>query len=179
MKLSFTMLKPFIAAYAFLCIVSTHAHAIGDDELQATLIARFLQYIEWPGEKAISKQSKIDICVLGDSNIIRTNKFKEASTEKLMLNVVGEQNINAIATHCHVLFISNSEEGAITDIMSILKGKPVLTIGDTDGFSEKGVMIGFVVVDKRVKFIINKRAADAAGLRIGAQLLEIALKVIP
>jgi hypothetical protein len=76
------------------------------------------------------------------------------------------------------LFISASEEGRLSEILSSLKGHPVLTISDGDNFADKGVMVGFVNRDGKIKLEVNKSAAESAGLKIDSQLLEIALRVI-
>jgi hypothetical protein len=90
--------------------------------------------------------------------------------------LVNESSAASAASHCHVVFIaSGSDVGAAK---TALQGKPVLTVSDSEGFAESGGMIGFVVADNKIKIEVNPKAASAAGLRVDAQLLEIALKVI-
>jgi len=83
-----------------------------------------------------------------------------------------------VASHCHILFISKSENNKFYEIYSALKNKPVLTISDDEELVEKGAIIGFSNIDGKIKIIINKRSATTAGLNIDSQLLEIAQKVI-
>ena len=54
----------------------------------------------------------------------------------------------------------------------------LLTVSDIDNFAERGGMIGFTTQENKVKLVINPKAATAAGMRIDAQLLEIASRVI-
>lgn len=147
--------------------------------VKAAFIYNFVKFVEWPGVKAISKQSAIDICVMGESPLLAASSvFKAASTSKLALSLVPENDIKAAIGHCHVLFISESEAGRMHDILAALKGSPVLTVSDTDGFAEKGGMIGFVMSDSKIKVVVNTKSVTQAGMRVDAQLLEIALKVI-
>lgn len=147
--------------------------------VKAAFLYNFVKFVEWPGGKAISKQSSIDICVFGESAMSGTgNVFKAASTSKLKLSLVQESNVNNIADHCHIVFISKSEQKKTAETLSVLKNSPVLTVSDMEGFAERGGMIGFVMSDNRVKVVVNTRSVAAAGLRVDAQLLEIALKVI-
>jgi hypothetical protein len=147
--------------------------------VKAAFIFNFTKFVDWQGEKAINKQSKIDICVLGDSGIIKnTQVFSQSSSSKLSLSLVHEQNVKNVAAHCHMVFISASEEGRIPEILSVLKNQPVLTISDGEGFIERGGMIGFIKNDARIRLEINKSAVESAGLKIDAQLLEIAFRVI-
>ena len=48
-----------------------------------------------------------------------------------------------------------------------------LSIGEADGFAERGGVIGLVVRDDRVKFEINTEAADSTRLRISSKLLAL------
>ena len=158
---------------------------VNDHLIEAAFIYNFTKFVEWPDGKAIGGQSNIDICVLkswGDNFIRDTaDNFKVASTAKLALSLVEEKNWRSAPQHCHILFISDSEEeeGKIDEIVSGLKGQPILTVSNIDGFAEKGGIIGFVITKgEKPKLVINVKAAAAAGLRIDAQLLEIALKVL-
>jgi len=47
-------------------------------------------------------------------------------------------------------------------------------VSDTDGFAKRGGVANFVTVDDKIRFVINKKAADAAGLKISSRLLRIA-----
>jgi len=171
-----------LAACVVASIAATQRAYAGDNKeylVKAAFIYNFVKFVEWPDGKAISKQSNIDICVLGDSPILGAgNVFKAASTPKLALALVQENNIKNIAAHCHVVFISKAEQGRLGDTIASLKGAPVLTVSDMDGFAENGGMIGFVTSDGKIKVVVNTRSVSSAGMRVDAQLLEIALKVI-
>ncbi len=75
---------------------------------------------------------------------------------------------------CHVLFIAPSERPRIPLIMDALRGAGTLTIGDTQGFAQQGVMINFYIEKRRVRFEINAGAAHEAGLKISSKLLKLA-----
>jgi len=49
-----------------------------------------------------------------------------------------------------------------------------LTIGDGEGFAERGVMINFYLRDRKVRFEINARAAERCGFQISSLLLKVA-----
>ncbi len=183
------MVKRFFANYLtallllVLATVAPPAFAEEEYAVKAAFIVNFTKFVEWPEAKAINKYNKIDVCVLGDSDILNSLQiFKQASTSKLSIALVKENNLGNVSAHCHILFISSSEESRLDEIFSVLKDQPVLTIGDFENFSERGGMMGFVIVNednvRKIKFIVNKKAATSAGLNIDSQLLEIALKVI-
>ncbi len=147
--------------------------------VKAAFIYNFVKFVEWPDGKAIAKQSGIDICVMGESPLMGASSvFKAASTAKLALSLVQENDATMAANHCHVLFISDSEAGRLREVLTVLKGSPVLTVSDIDGFADKGGMIGFVLNEGKIKVVVNTKSVSQAGMRVDAQLLEIALKVI-
>lgn len=162
-----------------MAIFSPPALAEEEYALKAAFIVNFTKFVEWPGAKSIQKYNKIDVCVLGNSDLLNSFQiFKQASTDKLLISLVKETSSKNAGSHCHILFISASEEEHLEEILLALKGQPVLTISDIENFSERGGMMGFVIDNNRIKFIVNKNAIVAAGFNIDPQLLEIALKVI-
>lgn len=176
--------KRYIAIFvAGVCLAMAPVFAWAADNkealVKAAFIYNFVKFVDWPDGKAIGQQSRIDICVLGSSDVGGAGSvFKAASSAKLSLSLVRESNWKNAANHCHVLFISQSEEGKLGDIIGGLAGAPVLTVSDIDGFADNGGMIGFVNSDGKIKLEINKKSATGSSLRVNAQLLEIALKVI-
>jgi hypothetical protein len=59
-------------------------------------------------------------------------------------------------------------------ILRETEGRPVLTIGDTDGFAQAGVILNLYTFDQRVRIEANTTAAARAGLRLSSQLLRLA-----
>jgi hypothetical protein len=50
----------------------------------------------------------------------------------------------------------------------------VLTVGESDGFTTNGGVIGFKLEGEKVRIEINTAAADRAKLHISAKLLSLA-----
>jgi len=144
--------------------------------VKAAFLYNFVKFVEWPNGLAVSKQQRINICIIGSDpiNDAARQVFARASTSELTFAVSEKKNTEG----CHVAFISHSEEGRLSDLLGALKDKPVLTVSDIDDFARRGGMIGFVTEDNKIKLVVNTSATNAAGLRVDAQLLEIALKVI-
>src|SRR5207248_1674407 len=74
----------------------------------------------------------------------------------------------------HVLFISSSEKGRIAENLKALKGKKILTVGESEQFCRATGMVGFIMSQGSVRFGINVEAAKQAGLKISAELLRLA-----
>jgi hypothetical protein len=60
-----------------------------------------------------------------------------------------------------------------------LKGRSILTVGDTEGFAQSGGIIRFVTENNRIRFRINVDAAEAAHLTISSKLLRLAEVAAP
>ena len=79
------------------------------------------------------------------------------------------------ATNCQVLFISASEKKRLSEIFETLRGKSILTVSETDHFTDTGGMINFLVLEKKIRFQINDEAAKVAHLKINSKLLGLAM----
>lgn len=77
-----------------------------------------------------------------------------------------------MASDCHLVFITDSEERRVGLLLRGLAGRSVLTVSDIDGFAEAGGRIGLVVDERRVRFDINLTSVQREGLRASSQLLR-------
>lgn len=148
-------------------------------QVKAAFIYNFVKFVEWPGALAVTKQNNINICVIGSDPFgdVGVQIFQRASTTALKLTLLDKRSASA-ANDCHIAFISRSEDGRLDEVMAALKNKPVLTVSDIDDFAKRGGMVGFISDDNKVKLVVNSTNVAAAGLRVDAQLLEIAHQVI-
>ena len=71
-----------------------------------------------------------------------------------------------------------TERKSIPAALANLKGRPVLTVGESERFVQMGGMIGFFLWDNKVRFDINLNAAERSNLKISASLLTLAKTVI-
>lgn len=79
---------------------------------------------------------------------------------------------------CHVLVYCNSERITLQEHLRNVKELAILTIGDIEKFIEYGGIIGFVKEDNKIRFEINLTQAEKQRLKISAQLLKLARRVI-
>jgi len=144
--------------------------------LKAVFMEKFTYFVEWP-----SNSSKVfTLCVIGDNpfngtlrNLMALTRINNKSTKFIKIDSMDS------LPGCDMLFISKSKRDDIARIIEYLQGSPVLTIGDTPGFSQQGVIINFIQKDNEVHFEINSAAAQAAGLKISSRLLKLAIITPP
>ena len=142
-------------------------------EVKAAYIYNFAKFVDWPA-KFKDRSDLIHVCVLGDDPLgasLATIEGKKVGERK-----IGVRRLTTLQQTggCEILFIANSEEGDLDRIVEAVNGSPVLTIGDTKGFTRQGVMINFYMENNKVLFEINPKAASRCGLKISSALLCIA-----
>ena len=74
---------------------------------------------------------------------------------------------------CNILFISSSERRRIHVLLNAIRGMDVLTVGDTEGYAEQGVMVNFYIEASKVRFEINLNAIRRSKINVSSQLLKL------
>lgn len=149
--------------------------------VKADFVYRFTKFVEWPTNDG----GDLRICLIGEENaplLHAVRKLEGNRTYDRSIRVRGlAHGLEGIA-RCHVVLITMDAAGRLDSILGAARGAPTLTIGDGEGFVAAGGMIGLtsdVIDDKlQVRFDINARAAQKAGLKLSAQLLKVARRVI-
>jgi hypothetical protein len=157
------------------------AHARGESaaseyQVKAAFIYKFSTYIRWPETGAGSLSAPFVIGVLGKDPFGPSLDAVVAGQRVQGRGVVIRRLTQmAESLHCDVVFVSLAEREQLSQLFALLGDAPVLTIGDADGFAELGGMINLVTTDDHhIRFDINKRAVDRAGLKAPSQLLRLA-----
>jgi len=63
-------------------------------------------------------------------------------------------------------------------LIRTLKNSNIVTVGEADTFAKQGGMIQFITIENKLRFIINLKAAKAAGFDLDSRLLSLALELI-
>jgi hypothetical protein len=149
--------------------------------LKAVYLEKFSRFITWPEESLTDDPSKpFIISVIGETPLTK-NLEQIYAIQKIKNKRVIIQSIRSIKDieGSHILFIAESEKKAIDKIISITKHQPILTIGETKGYAEKGVLINFFEKDNKLRFEINETAVLKSPLQMSYYLLNSAKIVQP
>jgi YfiR/HmsC-like len=147
--------------------------------IKAGFIYHFTRFVKWPsGSSPNEKNSKYNICVIGDnpfgSVLHRLEEKHRLKEHPLEIKLDVPQND---FQGCHILFVSFSERFNVEQIVAEAKDFPILTVGDTEGFAERGIDINLLVVENRVKLKINKPCLDTKRFKVSSELLDLATLV--
>ena len=168
-----------LAVLLFLPIFALQAagQRASEYQLKAAFVYNFTKFIDWPGESV--RSLTFQICVLGQnpfgSELTQLTDGKVIEGHPVQVLIVTNYHL---ARSCQVVFISASENAHMKEILSALRGRSVLTVGDSQGFVDAGGIIELLVQDERMRFEVNLHAANEARLKISAKLLSLAKAVL-
>jgi hypothetical protein len=142
-------------------------------QLKATFLFQFTQFVSWPDEAFAADAAPLIIGVVGEDPFggYLDDVVRNESVDGHPLIVERFSRIEHIRD-CHVLFVSKTEATHMEDVVAALKGRNVLTVGDSKDFADRGGMIQFVTQDNRTRLRINLEAAKASRLTISSKLLR-------
>jgi hypothetical protein len=144
--------------------------------IKAAFLLNFMRFVDWPETAFSSSDAPREICILG------RDPFGRDLTDIMRGEVVQDRSIVvrrvsqiAAAGACQVVFVS-----AATNPSRLRSIQPMgtLIVADDPRFLRDGAMIAFVLEAKRVRFDVNQKAAEMAGLKISSKLLSLARMVV-
>jgi len=150
--------------------------------VKAGFIYNFANLVQWPSTAFSQSDSPIVIAILGEDHfgttldrVLQDKKVNGRPFVVKRLKSVAEL-LKSVAElkDCQILFVSSSEMPHLSEAMQIVRGIPILTIGETPGFANRGGIINLVLEDNKVRFEVNVDAAKQADLNISSRLLALA-----
>lgn len=161
------LLIPVIFCFFTLCSQGQEM----EQKLKLAFMERFTRFITWPEEVADS--DNFVFCVVGE------NPFGDFLEEFCETQLMKDKPIllldpDSIPEYgeCHMLYYSGVDHDSLIRILEHTKSKPVLTIGDHEGYCEAGMIINFYQDGEYLRFEINEDAAKESDLKISYLLLK-------
>ena len=171
----------------FLMLITFPSNGFGNTQdseeykIKAGFLYKFLFFVEWPKEAAVEPEKIMTIGILGKDSfgdIFKPIEGEIINGQKLAIKRFEKGTAEKYLKGCHLLFISSSLQEDMEDILQSLKPYPVLTISEVEGFGELGGMINFIIMKDKVRFEINKKAAERVGIKIRSKLLRVSVRVV-
>jgi hypothetical protein len=174
-------MKHIIAVILALCVLfsgvwstTVESSSVREYQVKAAFLYNFAKFVEWPAGSFVDDNSPIILCIIGHDpfgELLNALRDKVIDGRRFLIKRIS--SVEALE-ECHILFISSSERRNLSQILQIVKNKSVLTVGDTNGFAQSGVVINIIPAERRLGFEINVEAAQRAQLKISSQLLKLA-----
>jgi len=147
----------------------------GAYEVKAAFLLNFARLVEWPKDAFSDARAPLAVGLLG------TGPASEQIQQFLEGKSVGNRKVQARqiespeeAAGFHMVFVGASSGAEAGEVAAAIGGGPVLLVGESEGFATSGGTINFFSEDNKIRFEINPRAAEAAGLRVSSRLLRVA-----
>ncbi len=144
-------------------------------QVKAVCLFNLAQFINWPSDAFRSPDEPFYIGILGEDPF-GAYLDETVQGEKIDGHPLAIRRYARIedVKDCQLLFISASENDRMKAILSALRDRDILTIGETKGFCDQGGIIRLFIQDNRIHFKINVEAAKRGNLSISSKVLRLA-----
>lgn len=168
----------FICAIGMISAVNAPSFATTPVASEHTLIAaflyNFLKFTEWPDGTI---NDEMTLCTSKNSALEEldaiTGRIAQSKPVRIKHTILNES-----LHDCQLLFLLRDEgEEHIREWLKTTEGKPILIISNTHKFLDMGGMIALINDGKNLNFAVNLERVRYAGLKLNAQLLQIAREV--
>jgi hypothetical protein len=145
-----------------------------EERVKAGFLYQFAAKVEWPPQAFSGHAAPLTICIMGN------DALHQALGEILQSRKIGGRALVARRIKdipeirgCQILFAGKSQEERLPEILETVRGKPILTVGETADFARLGGLINFTLINNRVAFEINADAASRSNLVLSPKLLDL------
>lgn len=171
------MMKHLLGSLLIVFLTLTSAADSKEYEVKAAFLYNFAKFTEWP-ENALGNTDTLNLCVAGNGNIGSVvSNLQGKNIQGSVLNIQKIQGATDL-DGCHILFVSASEAEQLGSLMETAANRQgLLSVSDIHGFTKRGGIIELKIINNKMRFAINLRAARAAKLQLSSKLLGLATAV--
>jgi len=143
-------------------------------QVKAGFLFNFARFTEWP-TNAAGDSGSVRIGILDDGKVhpIIANELAGKRIGEKVIEIVRCKSVDDLK-RCGMVFVTRSQAGRSGEMWKAIADAPVLTVGEVDGFAERGGCINFVRSGENIRFEVNLAAAERAGLKISSKLASVA-----
>lgn len=147
-------------------------------EVKTAIIGKIAEFVTWPAESGLTDPHRpFELVILGDTPL-GPRLFAYYGTQGV--TILGHRvflrrarNVEDIGRP-HLLFVGPSYEQRLDEVLAAIGRKPILTIGDTEGFAGRGMAVNLYLSNDKVRFEISRRAFTRQQLAASYRLLGLA-----
>ena len=158
-------------------IISARAEApsAGAPEIEAAFLVKFTSYVKWPMGTFSRSDASVVIGIFGRDpfgSFINTIA-RSYTTNGRHVEIRRCTDLVQLPA-CNIVFVAASAMGRLEKVVVAVSGQPILLVGDSPGFLDRGGMMNFVMVHKKIRFDISRKNCKKANLEISSKLLKVA-----
>lgn len=145
-------------------------------QIKSVFLYNLAHFVYWPKDQQPPPSSPFTIAIYGpdpfgqilDKTVAMEKKFGQPIRIKRL------NSLNDLKEHINILFISSKEMDQWPLIYTHLRGRPVLTVADTENFTGARGMVSLLKQDQKIQMEINHKQVQKSGLSMSAKLLRLA-----
>jgi hypothetical protein len=168
----------------------TDALQASERTIKAAFLFKFAEYVDWPpapvqpvdspfGNAPVEPaDSPFVFGVLGSGaladDLLRMTVDRTVDQRPIRVRRLTPDDV---IDDLQVLFIAADQKGNLDELLSSARGRPILTVTESEGALANGSVINFTVNGERVRFEVSLDAAQVNSLRLNSRLLAVAERV--
>ncbi|MBI9073721.1 MAG: YfiR family protein [Melioribacteraceae bacterium] len=167
-----TRVKIFLSFLFILASINYPQETEKEFLIKAAMIEKISHFVEWPQN---TNDENFIIYILGNhpiqsylSDLFSSRKIKNKNVTINKISKISE------IKNCNVLIVSSEFRNSIPNIIAKVTKKEILTISDSDGFAEAGILFNFYNEGSSIRFELNESTLKNSDLRISYRLLNLA-----
>ena len=139
------------------------------------MICNVAKFVQWPEAIMARNNGQLVVTILGEDELA-ADMASVLSTRSVNGKPVFVRFVRRVqdAGDGQILYIASSQMGHAAEILAALRGQPVLTLADVEGFAARGGMLDFSGTWPSVRVEIALARAEQSGLHVSSRLLAIA-----
>jgi len=144
-------------------------------QIKATFLCKFGNFVEWPAPQGASADAPFGIGVVASDAVVdELTSAARGQTVNGRPIVVRRLGRGDPLDGLGIVFVARSHGARLAETLAEVKGRPILTVTESEQGTTVGSMVNFVLVDNKVKFDIALPPAELSSLRISSRLLAVA-----
>jgi len=144
-------------------------------EVQAVFLLNLTRFIRWPERAFAGEDAPLLIGVLPDDPVgaLLTDAVRGETVGRRPI-AVRQVRTPADLEGCHLVYFAKADANDSTRMLAALREKPVLAVGDTEGFLRLGGHVQFFNRGGQVRLRLATGNLKRAELTASSQLLRVA-----
>ncbi len=159
----------------FFVLSASAAEVRLENKIKAAYLYNFTKFIRWPE----LPDHSFNICALGRdgvTDLLGPLEGRKAQGKPIRLHYF--ESAGQIDVSCQILYLTENKQiprsMQQSGVLLIKSISHALTVSSQPDFTRQGGMIGFILIDQRVRLQVNLDILKHNGLDISAKLLEVA-----
>jgi len=146
------------------------------ESVKAVMTSIILRGAQWPDSAFKDATSNFQIGIIGKNPPFDefVTAFEGVTISGRAVSVVSLNN-PIDAQGFQAVYFSEMSESTLEQTLTLLEGKPTISIGDHDDFFKLGGIVNYRNVSGKLRFEFNRKSMETSGVKVSAQVIRLAL----